>query len=373
MPEHPINLVPGLDSALLNDIARQDQRDPNFEVTAWSVESLSDKGIINPDGLFRVHGQGVSGAGERAWSVVLKALRDPGEAQALSSLWHWRREALAAKSGLLSSLPGPVRAPRFYGVTEQTGSDWLWMEHVRDEAGAWTLDHYARAAHALGCWNAAYLAGNPLPDAEWLCRGHARAWCEALSPENAWEDSTVQQFFSRDLRTRAMQMWSERERFYETLERLPQVFSHFDFQRRNLFWRRNDEADEIVAIDWAQCGIGSVGGDLYSLIGASAVLLEWPADRLDELEEAAFNAYVRGLRDGGWQGDAGLARLGYTAWIAPYWGMAVPAGAAFWFSESMRQQAVRQFGRPIESLAATFATLCDFSLRRGDEARRLMT
>lgn len=84
------------------------------------------------------------------------------------------------------------------------------------------------------------------------------------------------------------------------------------------------------------------------------------------------SAYVDGLRAGGWQGDAGLARLGYTAWIALHWGMAVPADADFRFSEPMQPHAVRQFGRPIDELAAAWATLCDFALDRGDEARRLM-
>jgi hypothetical protein len=102
------------------------------------------------------------------------------------------------------------------------------------------------------------------------------------------------------------------------------------------------------------------------------MLLEWPLDRLDALDEVAFCSYVRGLRAGGWQGEASLARLGYTAWIALYWGMAMPAAAAFWFSPHMQPHAIRQFGHSIEKLACAWAMLCDFSLRRGEEAIGLM-
>ncbi len=365
--------LPALDPALLADVVRQDQRDLHFEIAEWSIQPLSSKGIINPDGLFGVRGRGRAGDGSaRAWSVVLKVLKDSGQAQPLSSLWFWRREALAAKSGVLSALPGAICAPRFYGVAEQAGSDWLWMEYVEDDISNWQLDHYAEAAQALGRQHAFYLTGTPLPSAEWLCRGHARTWAEGLSPQNAWDDPIVQQHFSRDLQARVLQMWQGRDRFYAALDQLPQVFSHFDFQRRNLFAQHKEGNVTFAAVDWAQCGIGPVGGDLCALIGSSAVLMEWPASRLDVLEAAACDAYVRGLRAGGWQGDAALARLGYTAWTALHWGMAMPAAAAFWFSAQMQPRAVRQFGRPVDDLARTWAALCDFSLRRGDEARRLM-
>jgi hypothetical protein len=35
-----------------------------------------------------------------------------------------------------------------------------------------------------------------------------------------------------DIRTQYERLWAERELFYRVLETLPQVFSHFDSQRR---------------------------------------------------------------------------------------------------------------------------------------------
>jgi len=183
----------------------------------------------------------------------------------------------------------------------------------------------------------------------------------------------VQRFFAAELQTRAGRLWAERARFYDALARLPQVFSHFDAQRRNLLTRRSDAgAEEIVAVDWALCGLGPIGGDLYALIGSSAALCEWDSARLAEIEAAVYAAYLAGLAAGGWRGDPRLPRLGYAAWIALHWGLALPAASAFWLTESMIPHAIRQFSHTPEELAAGWAALCHFSLDRGHEAQELM-
>lgn len=361
------------DPLLLTDIVRQDQRSPTFEITEWQVELLSDQGIMSPEGLFRFSGYGRDAGGARPWTVVLKIVKDPGQPSAPAHLWNWKRETLLAQSGLLDGLPGPVRAPRFYGVTQQAGSDWLWSEYIADAVtGPWRLENYVFAAHQFGRFNA-NCAQLPVPDAPWLCRAHARGWVEGLSPLHAWENPYVQRFFVPELQIRAGRLWAERERFYDALSRLPQVFSHFDAQRRNLLTRRGDAgAEEIVAVDWALCGLGPIGGDLYALIGSSAALCEWDSARLDDLEAAVYDAYVADLTAAGWRGDPRLPRLGYTAWIALHWGLALPAGSAFWLTEPMIPRAIRQFGHTPEELASGWAALCHFSLDRGNEAQELM-
>lgn len=374
MAQPMLEQLRNLDPALLTDVVRQNQRSPTFAIIDWQVKHLSDKGIINPEGLFRVYGHGRDGAESKPWSVVLKVLYQPDHTPEPTNLWYWKREVEAVQSGLFATLPSAINAPRFYGVTAQPDSEWLWMEHLTEaDTAPWRLEDYAFAAHQLGCFNAAYLKRTPLPAAPWLCRGHARTWAEGLPPQAAWDDPLVQRFFAHTLHERVTQLWAERERFYAVLDRLPQVFSHFDFQRRNLFLRPNTNGQRaIVAVDWALCGIGPLGGDLYSLVGSSAVMLEWSPSQLAALDDAVFAAYVSGLDAGGWQGDARLARLGYSAWLALHWGMALPAGAAFWFAEPMAPRALRQFGQPVEELAVAWSVLCDFALTRADEARQLM-
>jgi hypothetical protein len=363
-----------LDPAVLTDVVRQDQEEPDLEVTDWTVKPLSNKGVINPDGLFLFSGQARAGETIRPWSVALKILRKPEREQEPHDLWYWKRELSAFQSGLLEKLPGPVAAPRFYGATEHEDGAWLWMEHIHGATETWTLDHYAFAARQLGRFNGAYLTDTPVPSEPWFCRKLARQWAEMFGPENAaWDDPFISRYFSTEVRARVMQLWTERERFYNALDRLPQVFSHFDYMRRNLFVRKKTGSqEEVVAIDWAWCGIGPVGGDLFSLVGSSCVLFEWEPSRMLELEEAVFEPYLAGLRDVGWDGDPELVRLGYTAWLALHFGVVAPTLTAFWCTEERQAAVFGLFGRSLDEAASGWANMCEFSLSRADEARKLM-
>jgi hypothetical protein len=173
------------------------------------------------------------------------------------------------------------------------------------------------------------------------------------------------------VRERVLRLWDEREHFLNVLNRLPQTFSHFDFSRRNLLIRaRNDGREEVVAVDWALCGCGAVGGDLSSLLGTSAALFELDTTILSSIEPAVFEAYIKGLRDVGWTDNPELARLGYTAYLPMFWGLAFPSLIA---DHSNDEQAVRRaYGCSREELASTWARLCEFALDRADEARDLM-
>ncbi len=121
--------------------------------------------------------------------MVLKvlSLTSEGSTPATSSETHvlyWKREALVYQSDLLDDLPGGVRGPRCYAITEQPdGSVWLWLEEVKEIYGPrWPLEQYARAAHHLGHMNGAYLAGRPLPSYPWLVRtGSPRGLLEHCS------------------------------------------------------------------------------------------------------------------------------------------------------------------------------------------------
>ena len=90
--------------------------------------------------------------------------------------------------------------------------------------------------------------------------------------------------------------------FYSVLEALPQTFSHFDSQRRNLFVRKDrDKSDELILVDWASCGFGPLGSEPSALVGFSAVFLEWPSAAVSQLDVAAFEGHARaGLGKAGW-------------------------------------------------------------------------
>ncbi len=364
-----------VDLAILTDVVRQDQSSPSFEITEWSLKTLSHKGIINPDGLWFLSGEGFDREGLRPWSVVLKIVERPDEEPPLSNMGHWKRELLLVQSGLLQRIPGPVKAPIFYRVDETSDGAWLWMKYIdRHRANPWVLDDYAFAARQLGYWNGICIKEMALPTEPWLAKQHYRSWLSDFNPEEDWQFLLHQKYISDDIRNRCDRLWAERERFFSVLENLPQIFSHFDSQRRNLFIRKSeDDQDELISVDWAMCGLGPLEAELNSLIGMSSGLLEWSPTALPELDGAAFGSYLQGLHEAGWSGDADQVRLGYVAWLAVYFGCAiVPGLTAWWCTHENRPAALKAFGIAEEELFQQMLPLLDYSLNCADEARALM-
>src|SRR5258705_9068092 len=124
MPEDMLETLRAIDPAILVDVVRQDQRSSTFEILDWTVKRLSDKGIINPDGLFLFSGQGHDERGVRAWSVVLKSLKGSKDDPDIGHIFYWKRELLLIQSGLMANLPNPVVVPRFYAATEREDGAW---------------------------------------------------------------------------------------------------------------------------------------------------------------------------------------------------------------------------------------------------------
>jgi Ser/Thr protein kinase RdoA (MazF antagonist) len=95
------------------------------------------------------------------------------------------------------------------------------------------------------------------------------------------------------------------------------VFSHFDCNRSNLFLRIDPTGKrEIVAVDWGDCGIAALDGDLTRLVGSSTFFRDRDAARVAELDASAMRAYLAGLHEMGWRGDPNLVRLAYWNWCA---------------------------------------------------------
>jgi hypothetical protein len=374
MDDHLLETLREIDLSILTDVVRQSQRDPTFEITSWSVKRLSDKGIINPDGLWLFNGKGSHAGVTQSWSVVLKIIERSEEDIPLSDLWYWKREVLWAQSGYMERLPGPVKAPHSYKVEETADGAWLWQEHVINQRPhPWTLDDYAFAARQLGLWNGAYLCGTPLPDEPWFTRQHYRSWYTKTNPEKDFEFPLNQKYIHGELRKRYERLWADREMFYSALEKLPQVFSHFDSQRRNLFIRLgSDEQDELVLVDWAVCGYGPLGAELFSLIGMSVALLESHPYTVVELDQAAFGSYLQGLIDAGWSGDSDAIRLGYTAWMTVWLGVVFPNITALWCTPDFGPYALQQFGFTEEELFLKWLPIFSYCLDCGDETRALM-
>jgi hypothetical protein len=367
-----------LNDRVLAEIVCQDQRCPDFVITSWQVDRLSDKGIVNPDGLFRFSGTGYDAANreyERHWTVVLKNMKSPEEEGDITNIWFWKRELLAVKSGLLDDLPaGGVKAPRFYGTTEQNGSAWIWMEYIQEnDPPRWPLQRFPTAARFLGKLNGAYLCGRPLPNYVWLSRDQGISWVKDMDPDGTWDHPVVQQIVSAVNRPRLQRLLADQERFFQVYRTLPQVFSHCDASRRNQLFRVNAEGvEEMVSIDWAWCGIAPIGWDLAMLLVDSTLLFELEPKELPGVEAAAFPAYLEGLRSSGWQGDSGLLRLGYCVSATLFPLMIMPRGAIMWSGDDMQSFALQTFGCRFDEVALGWRELVEHLLDLGEEALSLM-
>lgn len=330
MIEDTIRHVEAIDRDLLNQMVRLDQHCPDFQVETWSVRRLSDQGIVNPEGLFRLDGHGnipsLNGAGQRDWSLVLKMIKKTDLGREPRKIWYWRREVELIQSGVLERLPGPVVTPRFYGVQETEDEAWIWMEYIRDEfPSRWTAEDFLFAARQFGLMDGAYLTGHPLTSFSGMCTEHCRGWYDMLfffpfgyDINKTWDDPMIQKLYAGDLERRAKRARAEIERFFDAQVRLPQVFGHFDTQRRNLMIRsRADGQRELVAIDWAMSGQGPVGGNLAMMVPNSVWLADLDFSALWDIEPAAYQAYLQALRESGWQGSEDLVRLGYCSWTFP--------------------------------------------------------
>ncbi len=369
-----LSQLPSIDPAWLTDVVRQDQRSPDFEITAWTAGLLSDKGATSAEGLLLFKGEGRDPQGSRRWSVVLKTLTvDPNPNTGIDSLWHWGREIAVNRSDLFIRLPSCVRAPRFYGTTEWDGKVGLWMEHITGDApDPWGLDEFAFVARRLGKFNAACMDVQ-LPAYPWFVRAAIPDWLAVWGPVSGWDNSFVQRHLSARTGERIMQLWSERQRFLSALNSMPQIFSHGDAQRRNLILRRNAQGDgDVIAIDWAQCRIAPLGADGAYLAGTAALFFDWRQEALQQLDECVFGAYLAGLRDAGWRGDPRVIRLAYTAFFAMWYGVFAPRAIATFTEPELQPQAMRLFHCQDDALSIGWVTLNEYALDCADQARDLM-
>jgi len=251
MTQAVLDRLQSIDLDVLTEVVRQDQRRPALVIRSWAVQPLSNKGIINPGGLWSLAGHARDGQETCAWSLVVKVLRRPQAELSPSELWYWKREVDFAQSPLRAQLPGPIRAPRFYRVDEYLEDVWLWMEHVRPSSTApWILDDFRLTAHDLGRWNGACLAQCGLLEAPWLARYHYRTVMDDSSTED-WEFALNQQYLSPSVRARHAQLVAERELFSRAIDALPHTIGHLDAQCRNLLLCDAAAGHrEVVLIDW---------------------------------------------------------------------------------------------------------------------------
>jgi hypothetical protein len=372
--------LPAIDRASLTRVVRRALGSDTVEVGTWEARPLSAGFNEVTGGICRVRATGTDRGRPVDYALVLKTCRDPGAALegGLRAPHYWKREYLAYASGLLEALPPGVQAPRCFGAEERPdGTAWLWLEDLAEASDVrWSPARYALAARHAGQSNGAYLSGRPLPAVPWLSTGVARAIAERFGrpierlPELAGHPLVRRQWPDPGMAERIAHLWRERERFFAALAGLPQTLGHLDLFRLNLFARRApDGRDETLAVDWAFLGTAAVGEELAPLVCASVAHADADPTGVRDLGELAFEGYLTGLREGGWDGDVRDARLGYTAGVIRYGLIAFGLIAAIEPDVAARvERAWGPFGDQLDRYAAVHR----YTLDLADEARALM-
>jgi aminoglycoside phosphotransferase (APT) family kinase protein len=273
-------------------------------VTAGQLEAeliFADPAASATAGIWRF------GAGD--WSIILKVLRhgDRGSPMWQSGedelhWYYWKREALAYQSALLDAFSEGLRPPKCFAVFERPdGSISVWMEDLRrcSPAADWTIRRYESAAEALGraqgCSHATYAASGT----RWIGRNWLRRYVERRQSflqvigKPAWQHPLVRANLPPDTAERAAAIWERREDLLSLVEASPLCLCHDDLHPGNLF----AQGPTTVLIDWAFLAIGHAGEDPGNLIFDAVLDFFVPPDKLDALEQAVTDGYLRGLSD----------------------------------------------------------------------------
>jgi hypothetical protein len=380
----PESALAGLDTNRVTRLARQALADDSASVVDWAAERLRYAQVAAAsDSLFRVSGTARSGGATARWSLVLKVIKRPAGEEPSSE--EWRREAEAYQSGLLSELPGGLAAPRCYDTVEQAdGSIWLWLESVEDEyGGTWPLSRYGLAARHLGQFNGAFLTERPLAEAPWIARDFLCQWMrgttaparwQIVEREDVWAHPLVRRAFPAPITSRVQRLRRLIGPLLAAMERLPHTLCHQDAFSRNLLARRSLAGQEqTVAVDWADVGLGVIGGEAGQLGAATAVFLDVPSSDFARLHQVTFEGYLAGLADAGWQGDWRHVRLGYQGMFLTRWAGMVNRALRTATDERAHAAAEQLFGKPIaEAVLPAWAHLVYAQLDMMDEAEHLM-
>jgi hypothetical protein len=305
-------------------------------------------------GVWRLAGTARTDTSHASWSLILKGWM-PLDATAEPSISTGpQREMELYRSGLLADLPGGIRAPACYDMTERPdGSVWMWLEEIREERdGPWSLDRYATAARHLGRFNGAYLTGVPRPEHPWVSRDWLRHWVEpagsAIAQLQQSGDPLIRRAYPPHVTDVFSRLWADRQAWLALLDQLPRTFYHLDAFRRNLFLRRGrDGTEETVAIDWEFAGDGAIGEELAPLVVASIFFLEAPVRDILHLESTVLTGYTDGLRDVGWTGDPDMVWAGYRTAAVLRYGVGVTSPLLPFLLDARLRPRLEQFvGQP---------------------------
>jgi len=95
-------------------------------------------------------------------------------------------------------------------------------------------------------------------------------------------------------------------------------------------------------------------------------------EQIPDLDRIAFDGYLQGLRDAGWQGDAALVRLGYAVTVALRCAFAILLPEWTARDQALRTWVESAMGHSMEEISDRFRGLRLLVVTLAEEARQLM-
>ena len=360
-----------LDRPTLTGIARRALDDSTAELIDWQHDPLQGGGSV----VYRISGRARQCGREVPWSAILKKSRG---AATMGDISGGIREPIVYASNFIPNLPCRLTTPQCLEITRRPDEpEWIWLEDIRgSDEGNWSLGRFAEAAFYLGQFNATTLEEEHRPDWSWLdSRISIREFVEnfVVSSEEAAENMKFwEAYFGLDriYRTRFLLLHEERETYLRYLEALPRCLGHGDADRRNFMFRRDaDDEEEFIAIDWTLSGLSTLGDDSQNLVYGSMAWRQFDFTRIDELDEAVFAGYLRGLRSVDWDGDERVVRLGHACSSMLKWGLTILIRAMGW--PQWREQSGSVMGYPVEEMVELMERLLGRLILHIDKADSL--
>lgn len=286
-------------------------------VKNWNIEvmkkGMGGGGLFKISGIYQTH---IS----NDWSVVLKILYKENNPQGLTE-YDWNREALLYQSGIVNSIPGGFEAAVCYDIDKISADEvWVWMEDLSGYNDNWSLERYGLAAYHLGQMNG-FFSQNVLPDEPWLMRSFEKqAVSRDVNIEQYKQFSNhplVKELIPLEKSKILLEIYDQYGPIIKRLfDKMPQTFGHMDAHRGNLFSRTKADGEiSTIGIDWAFVGINPIGTELKNLVYQSIGFFFVEVEDAVKLDRLAFDAYLEGLEDSGWNGNRDDIRYAYL-WIS---------------------------------------------------------
>lgn len=237
---------------------------------------------------------------------------------------YWRREFLVYRNGVPSKFADAgVSAPSLLEAFEAGGRVIMFLEDCQlAPATRWEAVSYCAAARDLGVAQGSLVNAGEISDPPWFCQNYIFDYAlekpfdrSLVTVDDAWTeliDAGVLSPADKDLQIR---FGLNERRLLSLLNAVPMTICHNDFWTRNLF---GDSMEVTTVVDWSFLGRGPIGADVANMVASAGFDGFISGDNLATFSEEIFEAYLSGLRQGGWTGSERLVRLGYWASAAKY-------------------------------------------------------